>query len=283
MSKVNIDKMLKSGKLTGDEVGKLMFKDLMLEHKRYKEQFDKNNPSNTAEGLLTPAQRKALVNSLTKKEDIERYNLYCDAFESLRELSLNAYLYIAHAELTLWRLLYEATQLHDAEEIASLKHYNIEDVGEIHKLYLAETFQKEERRKTIQKLKKDLISELKECFIFQETVSLLAEYLEIPEVVITLPEFNLELFDTGIYLIYSAVEYVRLFRFRKYEVKEVDKLMKSLEELFYLENLTSKDKGKDTIESLKPTESAKAKARQLFSLEVFAYDPDKIYNALREK
>jgi len=66
-----IQTLLKKGKLTGDEVGKLMIRDLVANYHNFLK-------GKEDQGLLTPAEMHTIINGLAKKEDIQRYYDYRD-------------------------------------------------------------------------------------------------------------------------------------------------------------------------------------------------------------
>ena len=76
-----IDKIIKSKKLTGEEIGQIMLRDLYVEWKHASEDPDVANGLKEATGLLNDAQRSALVDGLTKREDIVTYNNYKAMYE----------------------------------------------------------------------------------------------------------------------------------------------------------------------------------------------------------
>jgi len=102
--------LLKKGKLTGDEVGRLMIKDLAATY---------NNvlKNRNIDGLLSDLDKQSLVSGLEKRDDIRRYNEYKYIHEFLTNAPVLFCLYQQTASLNFWKLygLMEKTIIEETE------------------------------------------------------------------------------------------------------------------------------------------------------------------------
>ena len=73
-----LNNLLKKGKLTGEEVGQLMIKDMIHMFNQVKENPEILNNDKEIKPLLTQAQKDSLVNGLDSNKDIRDYNNYRD-------------------------------------------------------------------------------------------------------------------------------------------------------------------------------------------------------------
>jgi len=100
----DINQIIKSGKLTGEEVGRLMIKDLTALYKEASNDRDILNGDKEASGLLTPTQRTAMVDGLSNSEDIRTYNDYRALHGYLTTEGMTFTIHQLDAEAIFWRL-----------------------------------------------------------------------------------------------------------------------------------------------------------------------------------
>lgn len=115
--------LLGKGKLTGEEVGQLMIKDLLSGY-----EYALKNPAvmrgeKETKSLLSDTERTALVDGLTTNEDIRAYNNYRALHEYLLKDSTLLALCLKDAEIGLWKLTHLLTHLKTAEEEYSYSRY----------------------------------------------------------------------------------------------------------------------------------------------------------------
>ncbi len=115
MSK-DINQIIKSGKLTGEEVGRLMIKDMIALYEEALKDRAILEGRKEAKGILTYAQRTALVNGLNTKEDILTYNEYKGLHDYLNKVPAVFDVYQLDAEATFWRLYHLLREFKHAEE-----------------------------------------------------------------------------------------------------------------------------------------------------------------------
>lgn len=101
--------LLKKGKLTGDEVGRLMIQDLIAAYKNRLE-------GKEGKGFLTDAEMTALVNGLSERQDIKRYNEFRFVHEYLVKSVGYFSMYKETAEICFWRIYHILMELKQAEE-----------------------------------------------------------------------------------------------------------------------------------------------------------------------
>lgn len=107
---MNINKIIKQG-LTGEEVGKLMIKDLAFMYKQVLE--GEKEPKN----ILSQAEIKALVDSVKTNKDIRDYNNYKKLFDYLKNLSPIFSIHNLDAESMYWKLYNIITKSYNAEKL----------------------------------------------------------------------------------------------------------------------------------------------------------------------
>ncbi len=105
MKKVNLNTLLKE-KLTGAELGKLMLKDCITGIISGLRNKDIMEGKKSQERLLSPAESKDLVNSLTGTFNIQTYNNYLELYEYIRDISIMQISYGLKIELELWKLAF---------------------------------------------------------------------------------------------------------------------------------------------------------------------------------
>ncbi len=105
----NIKSLLKKGKLTGAEVGRLMIADLVAAYK--------NAMKGKADGLgfLSDEEKSHMVNALTGPANIKQYNAYRDIHNFLTNMPAIIQAYAMQAELYFWRLFTTALEANTAE------------------------------------------------------------------------------------------------------------------------------------------------------------------------
>jgi len=104
-----IQTLLKKGKLTGDEVGKLMIRDLVATyHNLLRDGED--------QGLLTSAEMHTIINGLAKKEDIKRYYDYRDLCAYIVNAAKAYTIQEGSAEEYLWKIYFFLREMRHAEE-----------------------------------------------------------------------------------------------------------------------------------------------------------------------
>jgi len=111
-----ITRLLNKSKLTGEEVGQLIIKDMIEAFKQILTDPKIRDGQKQAKGLLTPEQKQVLVNKLDTKEDIRDYNNYRALYDFLTDSSLRMDLYHKEAQVALWRLIHLVSQLKNAED-----------------------------------------------------------------------------------------------------------------------------------------------------------------------
>jgi len=104
-----IQALLKKGKLTGDEVGKLMIRDLLATYHNFLK-------GKEDQGLLTQAEMNTIINGLTKNEDIKRYNEYRRLLEYLVNATKAYMIHEGSVEEYLWKIYYFLREMRLAEE-----------------------------------------------------------------------------------------------------------------------------------------------------------------------
>lgn len=118
------NKLVKKGKLTGEEVGQLIIKDMIEAFKQILTDPKIRDGQKQAKGLLTPEQKQVLVNKLDTKEDIRDYNNYRALYDFLTDSSLRLDLYHKEAQVALWRLIHLVSQLKNAEDEYTYTRFN---------------------------------------------------------------------------------------------------------------------------------------------------------------
>lgn len=108
--------LLGKGKLTGEEVGRLMIKDIVETYKDALNNIALNKENKEAKGILTDAQRQTMVSKLETREDIKAYNEYRALHEYLIKDSTLLSLYHKEAQVAIWRLIHLISQLKNAED-----------------------------------------------------------------------------------------------------------------------------------------------------------------------
>lgn len=105
----SIKSLLKKGKLTGAEVGRLMIADLVAAYK--------NAMKGKTDGLgfLNDEEKYHMVNALTGPTNIKQYNAYRDIHNFLANMPAIIQAYAMQAELYFWRLLTTALEANTAE------------------------------------------------------------------------------------------------------------------------------------------------------------------------
>lgn len=116
--------LLNKGKLTGEEVGQLIIKDMIEAFKQILTDPKIRDGQKQAKGLLTPEQKQVLVNKLDTKEDIRDYNNYRALYDFLTDSSLRLDLYHKEAQVALWRLIHLVSQLKNAEDEYTYTKFN---------------------------------------------------------------------------------------------------------------------------------------------------------------
>lgn len=103
-----VSKALRSGKLTGEEVGKLMIKDLVTHFLNFQKEENK--------GLLSVEERKALVDSIKKPNDIRAYNDYKLLHDFLEKEALKYSIFIQEIRLRYFIMMNFLTNFRYAEQ-----------------------------------------------------------------------------------------------------------------------------------------------------------------------
>jgi len=106
----DINQILKSGKLTGEEVGRLMIKDMIIAFKGSVKLKHKE-----LKGLLSHDQMNALVDRLTGGDNIRAYNDYKALHDFLTTAPILLFAQYQIAEIAYWQLTYLFHKLDDAE------------------------------------------------------------------------------------------------------------------------------------------------------------------------
>lgn len=114
---VNVKTLLKKGKLTGDEVGRLMIKDLVATYKNAVEH-------RTLDGVLTDSEKQSLVDNLEKKEDIRRYADYKYIHDFLEKAPILFGLYQQTASISFWKLYHRLQVVYSTENEISREWRN---------------------------------------------------------------------------------------------------------------------------------------------------------------
>ncbi len=104
-----IQTLLKKGKLTGDEVGKLMIQDLVATYHNFLK-------GKEDQGLLTLAEMNTIISGIKKSEDIKRYNEYRHLLEYIVNAAKAYMIYEGSAEEYLWRIYFLLSEMRHAEE-----------------------------------------------------------------------------------------------------------------------------------------------------------------------
>jgi hypothetical protein len=110
-----LNNLLKKGKLTGEEVGQLMIKDMIHMFNQVKENPEILNNDKEIKPLLTQAQKDSLVNGLDSNKDIRDYNNYRDLYNFLTDGSLRLDLYQSEIQISIWRLTHLLSLWQNAE------------------------------------------------------------------------------------------------------------------------------------------------------------------------
>jgi hypothetical protein len=110
-----LNNLLKKGKLTGEEVGQLMIKDMIHMFNQVKENPEILNNDKEIKPLLTQAQKDSLVNGLDSNKDIRDYNNYRDLYNFLTDGSLRLDLYQSEIQISIWRLTHLLSLWKNAE------------------------------------------------------------------------------------------------------------------------------------------------------------------------
>lgn len=108
--------ILNKGKLTGEEVGRLMIKDLLEIYKEARNNPDALNGKKDVKGILTAAERQIMVDRLDTREDIRAYNEYRALYEYITKDATRLDLYHKEVQIALWRLIHLVSQLKNAED-----------------------------------------------------------------------------------------------------------------------------------------------------------------------
>lgn len=103
-----VSKALRSGKLTGEEVGKLMIKDLVTHFLNFQKEENK--------GLLSVEERMALVDSIKKPNDIRAYNDYKLLHDFLEKETLKYSMFIQEIRLRYFIMMNFLTNFRYAEQ-----------------------------------------------------------------------------------------------------------------------------------------------------------------------
>lgn len=114
---MNINNIIKQG-LTGEEVGKIMIKDLALMYGQIL--AGEKEPRN----ILSQAEIKALVDSIKTNKDIRDYNNYKKLFDYLKSLPLLFGINNLDAESMYWKLCNMITVLHHTETLNDDLRFN---------------------------------------------------------------------------------------------------------------------------------------------------------------
>ncbi len=256
---MNINKIIKQG-LTGEEVGKLMIKDLAFMYKQVLE--GEKEPKN----ILSQAEIKALVDSVKTNKDIRDYNNYKKLFDYLKNLSPIFSIHYLDAESMWWKLYNIITKLHNAEKLNYVLRFKPQIKNTLlKKEYMAENILNE--YKYIIPVILDRIKEgVKESLVIKETLKLLSEYIDIPEIEIMVGEVTL---IDNIILLNDVMESIQEVIFRPGDASELKKELKEV-----LKPIKTED--------LKPTPEAIKKANKLINLDIFVNnEEEKIYQILR--
>lgn len=116
--------LLNKGKLTGEEVGRLMIKDLLEIYKEARNNPDVLNGKKDAKGILTAAERQIMVDRLDTREDIRAYNEYRALYEYITKDATRLDLYHKEVQIALWRLIHLVSQLKNAEDEYSYTRFD---------------------------------------------------------------------------------------------------------------------------------------------------------------
>lgn len=116
-TKSSIKRLLAKKKLTGEEVGRLMILDLAEAYKR------RLAGEITSEGLLTEAEKTAMVSKILGNNDIRVYNAYRDIHNFLINTQPFILMYSMQAELYFWRLFSMALKIYNAENAENLRKF----------------------------------------------------------------------------------------------------------------------------------------------------------------
>ena len=116
-TKSSIKRLLAKKKLTGEEVGRLMILDLVEAYKK------RLSGEVTSEGLLSDAEKTAMVNGVSGSHDIRVYNAYRDIHNFMINTQPFILMYSMQAELYFWRLFSTALEICHAEQAESSRQF----------------------------------------------------------------------------------------------------------------------------------------------------------------
>ncbi|MEM1506251.1 hypothetical protein RG959_22985 [Domibacillus sp. 8LH] len=99
----SIKQLLKGKELTGEEVGRLMIKDLLAMH----DEFRKSKNQTEYKGLFTDAERQKLVDSIpNNRHDITVYQSYRQLHTLIADTMVQVHAFLQEYEANAWRLMF---------------------------------------------------------------------------------------------------------------------------------------------------------------------------------
>lgn len=169
MKKLNFDNIV-NGKLTGDEIGKLMIKDCITGIISGLNDRDIAEGRKPQEHILEISEQNKLIDKLAGSYNIQTYREYRELWKYLTDISIMQMTFAFTIEIALWKIAFT---------IQSRDRIPIED----------------EDINIMKMIVNDLKSSISQFFFYEAVKTLIAKYTQVHEILQTLTAFPDDLFQ----------------------------------------------------------------------------------------